>query len=183
MSAPWNTLLFLGKAQFPAIVSSAQSCATGLLKPTPVRHSGLNETSPTGAYIWMFNSQLVDCLGRIDYVWVVGGGMPLWVGLAVSKAHTVSVNSSEGKGFPNGDVIVLKGKVSRQSGAKVYQKITPHVQQTAHKSNWFLGEEHMRVAASAGVRSSKNWTGGRLLYRVSWGQNFSGLKFPEWCSD
>lgn len=38
--------------------------------------------------------------------------MPLRVGLAISKAHTVSVNSSEGKGFPNGDVIVLKGKVS-----------------------------------------------------------------------
>ena len=66
--------------------------------------------------------------------------MPLRVGLAVSKAHTVSANSSEGKGFPSGDVIVLKGKVSRQSGVKVYQKIIPHAQQTLHKSKRFGGK-------------------------------------------
>lgn len=66
--------------------------------------------------------------------------MPLRVGLAVSKAHTVSANSSEEKGFPNGDVIALKGKVSRQSGVKVYQKIIPHAQQTLRKSKRFWGK-------------------------------------------
>lgn len=89
-------------------------------------------------------------------MWIVGGGMPLRVGLAISKAHTVSVNSSEGKGFPNGDVIVLKGKVSGSQELRYTRKITPHAQQSSGKSKRFFWEGHGRVAASAGVRSSKN---------------------------
>ena len=34
--------------------------------------------------------------------------------------------SSEGKGFPNGSVAVLRGKMSWQQGAKKYHKLTPY---------------------------------------------------------
>jgi hypothetical protein len=46
-------------------------------------------------------------------------------------------------------------------------------QQTSHKR--FIGK-----ATRAQVRSSRELTGRKTLYRVSWGWSFPGWRFPEW---
>lgn len=64
------------------------------------------------------------------------------------------------------------GKVSWQSGAKEYHKVTPH--NKPHTRAFSGREKHRRVAASAEVRSSVELSRRRGLYSISYGWCFPG---------
>lgn len=47
----------------------------------------LNENGPIGLYIWVFGFQLADCLGRIRWCSLTGGGVSLGLGFEDWNAH------------------------------------------------------------------------------------------------
>ena len=70
----------------------------------------------------------------------------------------------------NGDSFVPRGILAVRSQGIPQSHTT---QQTSHKR--FIGK-----ATRAQVRSSRELTGRKTLYRVSWGWSFPGWRFPEW---
>lgn len=84
---------------------------------------------------------------------------------------------SEGEGFSDVNVTVLKGKLSWQSGTKEYYTVTIHNKPHTREA---YGERHKMVAASARVRSGRELNRRHPLDRVSgWWVEFSRVEISR----